>query len=78
MGLYVQPKIGAWSDKIGKRAPFVAGLAIACVAGFIVLLAAAPVADSFANISPHAVVAAVFIGFGIADISLDCLLIPGR
>lgn len=77
VGLYVQPKIGAWSDRLNRRIPFVLGLTAAATLGVLTLLLAVPITDLL-NVGGKVTIAAAFVGFGFADISFDCLLIPGR
>ena len=77
LGLYLQPVIGRWTDELGKRVPFVLGLALLAVVGLVALVAAAPLAR-WLGLGHTAAVAAAFVGFAINDIAHDCLLIPGR
>ena len=92
LGLFIQPRIGAWSDKLNQRIPFVVLLSMTALVGLIILMAAVPLTQKLGtssyvqrsgeestttSISTAAIVLA-FIGFGLADICFDCLLIPGR
>eukprot|EP00588_Corethron_pennatum_P029717 CAMPEP_0194313056 /NCGR_PEP_ID=MMETSP0171-20130528/9952_1 /TAXON_ID=218684 /ORGANISM="Corethron pennatum, Strain L29A3" /LENGTH=425 /DNA_ID=CAMNT_0039067835 /DNA_START=121 /DNA_END=1395 /DNA_ORIENTATION=+ len=77
LGLYVQPRIGKWSDRLNRRVPVLLGLVATALVGITLLLLAVPVANAL-GLGRTAVVAAVFVGFGVADICFDCLLIPGR
>ena len=91
LGLFIQPRIGAWSDKLNQRIPFVVGLSLTSLVGLMILMASVPLTQKFGtsyversgeestttSISTAAIVFA-FIGFGLADICFDCLLIPGR
>ena len=92
LGLWLQPRLGAWSDRINKRVPFVIALSLLGLAGIATLLSAIPFTKNLgitytqndvettsieSSIGPVAIVMA-FIGFGTADICFDCLLIPGR
>mmetsp|Transcript_86899 Transcript_86899/g.173836 ORF Transcript_86899/g.173836 Transcript_86899/m.173836 type:complete len:119 (+) Transcript_86899:628-984(+) len=69
--------MGAWSDALGKRTPFITVLAFVGIAGYGILLAATPVTARL-GLSSTAAVVAIFIGFGASDMAMDCLLIPGR
>jgi len=77
LSLYVQPRIGKWSDRLNRRVPFLLGLVAIALVGITLLLLAVPVANAF-GLGRTAAVAAAFVGFGVADICFDCLLIPGR
>ena len=90
LGLCIQPRLGAWSDRINSRVPFVIALSLIALMGIATLLSAIPLTRglSYARgeddderdasiISPMAI-AMAFFGFGAADICFDCLLIPGR
>ena len=85
LGLWTQPRLGAWSDKIGRRVPFVVGLVLVAVGGIAILLSAFPLEQRIMGwqelkmdaTSPF-YIAFAFLGFGAADICFDCLLIPGR
>lgn len=97
IGLCVQPRLGAWSDRLNRRVPFVVGLSLIALLGVVVLMAAAPSTralgfsehdedDDGGNASeihnsiamPPVAIATAFVGFGLADVCFDCLLIPGR
>lgn len=77
VGLFLQPVIGRWSDRLGRRTPFIVLLEATAIAGLLLLIAAAPV-GRWLGLSTTMTVAAAFLGFGVADVSYDCLLIPGR
>ena len=76
VGLWVQPWLGNWSDSVGRRIPFILGLGVTCLIGLIVVILASSVEDKDDGFGKMMIV--TFVGFGLADISLDCLLIPGR
>ncbi|KAL7483523.1 hypothetical protein ACHAW6_009159 [Cyclotella cf. meneghiniana] len=84
VGLWVQPHLGSWSDRLNKRVPFVLGLGLLACLGVLVLLGATQLSQVFGFPGGDeysfdaATVTIVFLGFGIADICYDCLLIPGR
>eukprot|EP00804_Cyclotella_cryptica_P030306 CCRYP_011844-RA/>CCRYP_011844-RA protein AED:0.25 eAED:0.25 QI:0/-1/0/1/-1/1/1/0/495 len=84
VGLWIQPQLGSWSDRLNRRVPFVLGLGTLACFGVLVLLCAVPLSKAFGfaggddEAFAAAVVAIAFLGFGIADICYDCLLIPGR
>ena len=90
IGMWVQPRLGAWSDRIKRRVPFVIGLSVLAVVGIITLILNSREFD--ANLNHHdngniveetsllssIAIAIAFVGFGTADICFDCLLVPGR
>ena len=55
LGLYVQPMIGAWSDRLNKRVPFVLGLTGIALLGMILLMSAVPIAAALGLTSTAAV-----------------------
>lgn len=88
----MQPRLGAWSDRVNRRLPFVVALSLMALIGLTSLLTAIPVANALSfeaadaghrnesdneAMSPVAV-AMAYLGFAVADICFDCLLIPGR
>jgi len=93
LGLYVQPRLGAWSDKYNQRVPLVIGLSVVAIVGIITLLSARTLGrilhtqlhntereeedDNDDTLSSTSIIM-LFVGFGLADICFDCLLIPGR
>ena len=78
VGLWIQPWLGSWSDSLGKRIPFVLGLGVTGLIGLTVVLLASSATDNDESSSRMMMMIVTFVGFGLADISLDCLLIPGR
>jgi len=93
LGLYVQPRLGAWSDKYNQRVPLVISLSIIAIVGIITLLSARTLGRILHTqlhntereeedynddkLSTTSIIMS-FVGFGLADICFDCLLIPGR
>jgi len=55
LGLYVQPRIGAWSDRLNKRVPFVLGLTGVALLGMVMLMSAVPIAAALGLTSAAAV-----------------------
>jgi len=88
LGIWVQPRLGAWSDKINRRVPLVIALSLIALAGIATLIAAIPLTRALgskitssldgSDVIPPVAIAMAFFGFGAADICFDCLLIPGR
>ena len=88
LGLWVQPRLGAWSDRINRRVPFVVALSSIALVGVTTLITAIPLtqalgfkatnSDEADDSIPPIAIAMAFLGFGVADICFDCLLIPGR
>ena len=90
-GLWIQPLLGRYSDKLNVRLPFVFILCLLACIGLASLLAADKIshifglasnksgnADADDTVFGTAVIIISFISFGISDICFDCLLIPGR
>lgn len=92
IGLFVQSRLGAFSDKLNKRIPFVVGLSSTALVGISTLILSGfllndvsykqSIDDENEEVdgSPYNTIAIIlaFFGFGVADICFDCLLIPGR
>ena len=89
-GLWIQPLLGRYSDKLNVRLPFVVGLCLLACIGLVSLLTAEKFShilglanksgdtDDDGTVFGTAVIIISFISFGISDICFDCLLIPGR
>jgi hypothetical protein len=81
LGLCIQPWLGRWSDRINRRVVFVVMLGVLAMVGLFVLLSPSIVhgfEQADAQTFGAATISIIFVGFGLADICFDCLLIPGR
>eukprot|EP00659_Diplonema_papillatum_P012379 gene12379-19146_t len=80
VAVFLQPALGEFSDRlqtrcsIGGRIPLIVGLCVTSLLGILTLVTAEVLLGG--RKVPTAVLA--FVGFGVLDVSHDCLLIPAR